>query len=284
MAEAKNDPIKKADLIRDIVQSISKIPDRIQREIYVQECAQIMEISEQVLVSTLAQMLQKDLKESFKKQQNQSQPLEVVKTESSNSTTDKINVLETLEKKIIELLLLYGTSEATFEDYVLETTENGEVVEKQIATQAKVYERIFLSLQQDEIVFSNETFRAIYELLIAFLTTNEKFSAEQFMSDLPVEYAPLVADILMEEEKIQLHNWESRDVFVKSKQVGIAQYVNETILSLRWYLVDKIIADLMTQISPDPTVDNSEILSNTIDYQQLIKSFSDKLGRVLSRF
>ena len=104
------------------------------------------------------------------------------------------------------------------------------------------------------------------------------------MSDLPVEYAPLVADILMEEEKIQLHNWESRDVFVKSKQVGIAQYVNETILSLRWYLVDRIIADLMTQISPDPTADNSEILSNTIDYQQLIKSFSDKLGRVLSRF
>ena len=283
MAEAKNDPIKKADLIRDIVQSISKIPDRIQREIYVQECAQIMEISEQVLVSTLAQMLQKDLKESFKKQQNQNQPLEVVKAENT-STSDKINVLETLEKKIIELLLLYGTSEATFEDYVLETTENGEVVEKQIFTQAKVYERIFLSLQQDEIIFSNETFRGIYELLIAYLTTHDKFSAEQFMSDLPVEYAPLVAAILMEEEKIQLHNWESRDVFVKSKQVGIAQYVNETILSLRWYLVDRIIADLMTQISPDPTVDNSEILSNTIDYQQLIKSFSDKLGRVLSRF
>ena len=44
MKEAKNDPVKKAGLIRDIVTSISKIPDGIQREVYVQECSRIMEI------------------------------------------------------------------------------------------------------------------------------------------------------------------------------------------------------------------------------------------------
>jgi DNA primase len=38
-----------------MVVSISKIPDRIQREIYIQECSRIMDISEQVLISTLAQ-------------------------------------------------------------------------------------------------------------------------------------------------------------------------------------------------------------------------------------
>ena len=60
MKEAANDPVKKAGLIRDIVTSISKIPDSIQREVYVQECARIMEISERVLFSALAQLLQKD--------------------------------------------------------------------------------------------------------------------------------------------------------------------------------------------------------------------------------
>lgn len=49
----------KAELIRDIVASISKIPDRIQREIYIQECSRIMDISEQVLLSTLAQLVKK---------------------------------------------------------------------------------------------------------------------------------------------------------------------------------------------------------------------------------
>ncbi|MFT4577022.1 MAG: DNA primase, partial [Polaribacter sp.] len=60
MKEAKSDPVKKAGLIRDIVTSISKIPDGIQREVYVQECSRIMEISERVLFSELAQLLNKE--------------------------------------------------------------------------------------------------------------------------------------------------------------------------------------------------------------------------------
>ena len=54
--EAANDPIKKAETIRDIVSSISRIPDRIKREVYIQECASLMQISEGVLFDTLAQM------------------------------------------------------------------------------------------------------------------------------------------------------------------------------------------------------------------------------------
>ena len=71
MVEANNDPIKKADLIRDMVVSISKIPDRIKREIYIQECSKIMDISEQVLVNTLAQLLQKDIAEAGKRQKQE---------------------------------------------------------------------------------------------------------------------------------------------------------------------------------------------------------------------
>ncbi|MDG2433608.1 DNA primase, partial [Flavobacterium sp.] len=81
MKEAKNDPIKKADLIRDMVVSISKIPDRIQREIYVQECSRIMDISEQVLQSTLAQLVQKD-------------SAELVKTEKKESEQKAFNVIK----------------------------------------------------------------------------------------------------------------------------------------------------------------------------------------------
>ncbi|MEO8516669.1 MAG: DNA primase, partial [Flavobacterium sp.] len=70
MKDAKNDPIKKADLIRDMVNSISKIPDRIKREIYIQECSRIMDISEEVLFNTLAQLVQKDITEAGKKLKN----------------------------------------------------------------------------------------------------------------------------------------------------------------------------------------------------------------------
>ena len=67
MEEAKNDPIKKAGLIRDIVMSISKIPDAIQREVYLQQCSRIMDISEQVLFNELAQLLKKGALDSRRK-------------------------------------------------------------------------------------------------------------------------------------------------------------------------------------------------------------------------
>ena len=66
LKDAANDPIKKAGLIRDIVQSIAKIPSAIQREVYVQECANIMQISEKVLFGELAQIISKNNKEQGK--------------------------------------------------------------------------------------------------------------------------------------------------------------------------------------------------------------------------
>ena len=80
MKEAGGDPIKKADVIRDIVVSISKVPDYIQREVYVQECASIMDISEDVLFSTLAQIGKKKLQEANKKMM-QERKMEFVKPE-----------------------------------------------------------------------------------------------------------------------------------------------------------------------------------------------------------
>jgi DNA primase len=84
MKDAKNDPIKKAELIREIVASISKIPDRIQREIYIQECSRIMDISEQVLLSTLAQLIKKDISEIGKKIKQEQKSFDVIKSESLN--------------------------------------------------------------------------------------------------------------------------------------------------------------------------------------------------------
>src|SRR6478735_4909028 len=113
MKDAKNDPIKKADLIRDMVVSISKIPDRIQREIYIQECSRIMDISEQVLTSTLAQLVQKDVAEIGKKAKQEQKAFEVVKNENPVQTA-KVDVLYRLERKIIEILLLYGNKTEEF--------------------------------------------------------------------------------------------------------------------------------------------------------------------------
>ncbi len=283
MKEAKNDPIKKAELIRDMVTSISKIPDKIKREIYVQECSRIMDISEEVLFNTLAQLVQKDIHEAGKKQKTDQKAFEVVKN-VPEAVTSSVDVQNELERKIIEILLLYGIAEEEFEDVLLKANEDGEPIEVKEMNTYKVYQRIYLSLQEDEVELANPLFRAIYNDLVNYFHQHETFELEQYLMRLDPELAREVTHILMEEEREVLHNWESKQIVVKQKNQTISQYVSETILTLRWFLVDKIISDLKNSISNEPEADNSEILSTAMDYYTLINSFSSKLGRVLSRY
>ena len=283
MNDAKNDPIKKADLIRDMVVSISKIPDRIQREIYIQECSRIMDISEQVLVSTLAQLVQKDVSDLGKKQKQEQKAFEVVKNETPIQV-QKIDILYGLERKIIEILLLYGNKIEEFEDVLLKTNEAGEIENVTEKKEYKVFQRIYLSLQEDEVELANPLFRDIYNNLINYFHQNETFSIEQYLMHLHPDFAQEVTDILMADERVVLHNWEGQNIFPKTKDKTISQYVSETILTLRWYLVDRIIEEIKSSISSEPDSDNIEPLSMAMDYSKLINSFSKKLGRVMSRY
>ncbi|HEY6144099.1 MAG TPA: DNA primase, partial [Flavobacterium sp.] len=283
MNDAKNDPIKKADLIRDMVVSISKIPDRIQREIYIQECSRIMDISEQVLISTLAQLVQKDVAELGKKQKQEQKAFEVVKNETP-AQVQKIDILYSLERKIIEILLLYGNKTEEFEDVLLRTNEEGEIENVIEKKQYKVFQRIYLSLQEDEVELANPLFRDIFNSLTNYYLQNESFNVEQYLMHLEPELAQEVTDILMEDERVVLHDWEGQNIFPKTKNDTISQYVSETILTMRWYLVDRIIEEIKGSISSEPDSDNIEPMSMAMDYSKLINSFSKKLGRVMSRY
>ena len=285
MEEAANDPVKKAGLIRDMVTSISKIPDRIQREIYVQETSRIMDISEDILQNTLAQIFQKDISEAGKKmkQAEKEKAFEVVRNETPE-TLAKVDILYELERKIIEMLLLYGNQDAEFEDVLLKTNEEGEVVEVAEKKEYKVYQRIYLSLQEDEVELANPMFRGIYNDLIGYFNQEEAFALDQYLQRLPEEFQHEVTSILMAEEREKLDNWEVKQIYVKQKDQSIGQYVSETILTLRWFLVSGIIEELKSSISPEPEADNSEPLSLAMDYHRLINSFSRKLGRVMSRY
>ncbi|MEZ4878315.1 MAG: DNA primase [Flavobacterium sp.] len=287
MDEAKNDPIKKADLIRDMVVSISKIPDRIKREIYIQECSRIMDISEQVLLNTLAQLVKKDILEAGKKQKNtentEQKAFEVVKNDTQ-VVAHKVDVIYELERKLIEILLIYGTVDAEFEDVILKTNDTGETIEIPEKNNYKVFQRIYLSLQEDEIELANPIFKDIYSTLIEKYNQEESFSQEQFLQQLSEEQSQIVTDILMNEEKESLHNWETKHIYVKQKEQSISQYVSETIISFREYLINKVIADLMNDFSTNEEIDVEELKANINDYNKLKVMLTNKIGRIRSTY
>jgi DNA primase len=283
MNEANNDPIKKADLIRDMVVSISKIPDRIKREIYIQETARIMDISEQVLLNTLAQLVQKDITEAGKKLKQEQKAFEVVKNEPQVSQ-ERVNIIYELERKILEMLLLYGSHEADFDDYILKANEEGEMVEEKETNTYKVFQRIYLSLQEDEVELAHPTFKEIYSDLIQYYNQNEAFNVEHYLMQLSPEHSQVVTDILMSEERELLHNWETKHIYVKTKTQNVGQYVSETIISLREYLINRLIQDLMGSFQAEPESDLEELKTMINDYNKLKVSLTNKIGRIRSTY
>ncbi len=277
--EAKNDPIKKAEMIREMVMSISKIPDVIKQEVYIKECSRTMDISEEVLFNTLAQILKKERNDSFKKVQTTTKALELVKPEKF--PVKKVDELYELERKIIQILLIYGVFEEDFEDLILETNENGDIEFKLEIVKTKVFEKIYLDLQEDEIDIANEDFKELYFEIINKLNLEQELKLDSFINELEPVKASTITDILMNEEKYSLHRWEEKEIYVKGKERSISQFVTETILNLRRYLIDSKITNLAQSPVKDGSYIDESIMQDTFNYQSLHKLIAEKLNRIL---
>ncbi len=275
---SKNDPIKKAETVRDIVNSISKIPDRIKREIYIQECSKIMQISEDVLYSTLAQSSKKDLQEANKQFKEEQKAFDVIKNQQPKP---KVDVQYELERKIIQILLLYGNRTEDFEDLILKENDKNELVLEPVVHRAKVFEKIFLDLQEDEMEFTNLKFKGLYYKIIDTLNQNPDFALENFVNDVDADVATEMTTILMEDERYTLSNWHKKNIFPKEKTDTIAQLVNETILNLRCFLISKKIDELSQETKGNIEIQYKEILEEVVGYKKLDNLLSRKLNKAL---
>src|SRR5690606_17750933 len=243
--DSKNDPIKKAETVREIVNSISKIPDRIKKEIYIQECARIMDISEEVLFSTLAQIDKKDFQEANTKYKTEQKAFDVIKHQQP---VKKVDVQYVLERKIIEVLLLYGNKTEDFEDLILKENDKAELVLEPIKQTAKVFEKVYLDLQEDEMEFTNTQFKTLYYTIIDALNQNEDFELKTFVNNIvDTDLANEITTILMEDERYALDNWQRMNIYPKDKTDSVAQLVSETILSLRCFLIDQKVLEFQQE-------------------------------------
>ena len=272
--EGKNEPIRKAETIREIVQSISIIPDAIRREVYIQSCASLMNISEDVLFSTLAQLLQK-------KGQQAPQARKLSEMQVVNVPKQKVDPRFELERNIISLLLLYGQEEVSFEDVVMQSDEEGKIVLTPTEISAKVYEKIYLDLQQDEVELSTQNFRELYHSLLSIYNAQKPLVMETFLQELSPEQSDLVSSIIMNDENNVLHDWERKNIVIKDKKTEIGRWLQQTILNLRCLLIQEKIGELQNQTAESQIETHREILEEVNDYVGLKKNLSKRLDRVI---
>ena len=276
MSETKDDPLKRADTIRDMIESISKITDPIKSEIYVRECAQIMEISEDVLFASLSQINQREL---IKAQQE----LKKAKKETALAPVqpvERVSPIMVLERELIKYLLLYGTKECVFyENFLYYDKETGEEKNQELSQRMKVYEKLFLELQADEIELTTPEFKEFYDFFIRkYQEGLVDFS--KIVHELSPQMASLVATFQAEEEKIRLHNWARKDVVVKSIEEDLAVAINSLILNFRKMLINKKIEELREKVASIESQggDPMEELQEVVTYNSLKIIIGKKLG------
>ena len=271
LSESKrNSATEKAQVINDIISSIAKIPDKIKQEIYIKQCSEMLEINENTLFNALAQLTQiSNVNKNVTQQQSQ-------KVEPEKTTQ-----IFKLEKKIIEILILYGNSKVTFDEIKMLKDYNGDIVYKPEKVESFVHEKIFLDLQSDEIEFANDDFKILYNKLINEFQKKQNFDPKLFINSLPQNLSELVTSILIEDEIYQLHNWKSKNVIVKGKDRSISQLVTETILTLRTLLINKKVQDLSKLNDSSDENFNKDTLEEIVNYYQLKSLLSKKLNRVI---
>ena len=272
--EGKNKPIRKAETIREIVQSISIIPDAIRREVYVQSCASLMNISEDVLFSTLSQLLQK-------KYQKVPKARKLNEMQVVNVPEQKVDPRFELERNIISLLLLHGQEEVSFEDVVMQSDQEGKIVLIPTKISVKVYEKIYLDLQQDEVELSTQSFRELYSSLLSIYNSQKPLVIETFLQELSSEQSEMVSGIIMNDENNVLHDWERKNIVIKDKKAEIGRWLQQTILNLRCLLIQEKIGELQNKTVESHVETHREILEEVNDYVGLKKNLSNRLDRVI---
>ena len=269
-----DDEDKKVSIIRDILKSISLIPDTLKQEIYIKKLSAVLEIDVSSLYRSFSNIgISKSLKSSSKTLYNSK--IFKVKTEDQRLTSSYIYQLE---RQIISILLKYGVEEIQFEDIILNKDDNGKLVEIKKNIRSKVFEKIYLDLQQDEIEFTHSPFKNIYKKLIDSFHNKESVSIDNFINDLDSNSSKIVSDILINDDKYQLHDWERKNIYVKKIGSELSQLVNETILNMRRYLIDKKINELQESQKDE---EKGDVLEEVMSYYKLKKMLSAKLNRVV---
>ena len=278
--KGKDNPADKAAVVHDVINSIAKIPDEIQQEFYIKRCSSILEVSQERLFAALSQAIARDQQQSKRRSQpEQKQGLH--KVEQEEQPAEKIDQKYVLERNLIRLLIFHGHEEADFEEIELEYfAETEDFKEKKVEVRSTVFEKIYKDLQEDEIDFTTDTFKEIYQKIQQPLSQKVPVETDKILNQLSDKSNKVLSDILMEDDKYRLDNWEKHNIFVTHKSQLDPQEVTHTILSIRKYLINDYIQEATRNLTSEEQKDPSGIIEEVHSYNTLKVMIADRLERV----
>jgi DNA primase len=250
--ETKNDPVKRASLIKDIVESIALIPDPVIRSVYVQECGRIMRIDEQTLHSEVNKLRRKSKEKEAEKGDSSiggNYQYNVVEAGAGEQVSlpkindnidDLINDMSFQEKDIIRILMLYGTNEIA---------ANVEVEGENTEHLFKVSQVVEHELLSDQFTFSNALYQSIFAEIIEESQTDNFLDIKHFVNHSNEEIRKLAIDFY--ESPYKLHNWERQHINIVTEDLLVKQALYGSIYSLRLKLMERMKREIQEELKKE---------------------------------
>lgn len=276
---AEGDPIKQAELIKEIVGSIALIPDEITRSVYVKEVANQFELNE----STLLNELNKVRRSKLNKQRGvpvSDNEIDISQLQTKPKTTEQSTTLKrdfySQEYDLARILVLYG-------DRAVELEEKIEAGKKE-TYEISVAELIVMEMERDHLTFFNPLFDEIYQIYKEALESDSFFTPEQFLRLDNPEILTFVTDILTPRYELSKGWLEKHQIETTEEIHRVDQMVKEAIYSFKNSIVMRQIYDLQEKIKELDSDDSeklTEYLSEIVALEKVKQKFAKKLGRIV---
>lgn len=264
LKEVGNDPIRKSEVIRDIVESIAKIPDSIKASVFIKECSHILQIDERALLSELNKMRQAKAKKDGERQQTQREAAPPDDLWTEPVIEEKREDEATQEKEIIRLLLLYGNKVIDWDGI------------------ANTYIGPFMIAELNDVEFEQPACKSFVEIY-GKQVEDGVLPEEQFFIHYPDKDIVDLTVTLIATKYTLSDNWyEMHRILVPDEQANMKATILGAIFHLKMHKVGKLLENLRKELQVAETAEEQDILlSQYMRMKKVEKSISDYLGSVI---
>ena len=274
LKDAENDPIKRGQVIRDIVETISVIPDSIFRITYVKECSRLLDMPEQTLTNELNKILRAKLKKNLGIEDNVVPEPDTTTPKQEETVEDQLPAGYYQERELVRLLLMFGKEMIVDE----RLDEQGEKVYEQFS----VAQLIIDDLKMDGFVFTNVVNKKIFDIFDKALDEGYIPDDQVFTSNEDETIAQLAADLLFSPYK--LDQWDKYSIFVKQEENNL----RNTVLSSLYRYKDLIIEERRKAVEEElknttDAADQIILLKQKKDLDDIRKQINKELGIVIAK-
>lgn len=265
LKEAGKDPIKRADVIREVVESIAKIPDSIKASVFIKECSHIMQVDERALLTELNKMrLNKARKDN---QQNSSKPLQQTPAEPEmfdEPQAPPVKQSDTQEREIIRLLLLYGNRMIDWDGI------------------ANTYIGPFMIAELSDVEFEQPVCKQFVDIYRQELENGVLPEEQHFIHHPDKDIVDLVVTLIATKYTLSENWYEMHKILVSDETANMKATILGAIFHLKMHKVGKILENLRSELQKATTdVAQDDLLNKYMHMKKVEKSISDYLGSVI---